>query len=87
MGKKRSLQENRTYQGNISCKDGHNKDRKGKDLTEAKEIKEGWQKYTKNYTRMFLMTWITMMVWSCKNSILKTEKHRETLKEYLNKQK
>ena len=25
MGKMRSLQENQRYQGNISCKDGHNK--------------------------------------------------------------
>ena len=47
MGKNWSLQENWTYQGNISCKDGHNKDKKGKDLTEAREIKEGWQEYTK----------------------------------------
>ena len=47
MGKNWSLQENWTYQGNISCKNGHNKDRKGKDLTEAREIKEGWQEYTK----------------------------------------
>ena len=28
MGKTRSLQENWRYQGNISCKDGHNKGRK-----------------------------------------------------------
>ena len=32
-------------QGNILCKDGHDKDRNGKDLTEAEEIKR-WQEYT-----------------------------------------
>ena len=31
---------------NISCKDGHDKGRKGKDLTEAEEIKKRWQEYT-----------------------------------------
>ena len=30
----------------ISCKDGHNKDRNGKDLTEEEEIKKRWQEYT-----------------------------------------
>ena len=28
MGKMRSIQENQRYQGNISCKDGHNKGQK-----------------------------------------------------------
>ena len=32
--------------GNISCKDGHNKGQKCKDLTEADEIKKRWQEYT-----------------------------------------
>ena len=36
----RSLQENERYQGNISCKDGSIKDRKGMDLTEAEDIKK-----------------------------------------------
>ena len=36
---KRSLQENWSYQGNISCKDGHDKGQK--DLTEAEEIRSG----------------------------------------------
>ena len=30
----------------MSCKDGHNKDRNGMDLTEAEDIKERWQEYT-----------------------------------------
>ena len=41
----RSLHENWSYQGNTSCKDGHNKRQNGKDLTEAGEVKERWQEY------------------------------------------
>ena len=40
---KRSLQENQRYEGNISCKDGHNKDRNHMNLTEAEDIKKRWQ--------------------------------------------
>ena len=39
-------QENKRYQENISCKDGHNKDRNGTDFTEAEGIKKRWQEYT-----------------------------------------
>ena len=42
----RSLQENERYQGNISCKNGHNKDRNGKNLTKAEDIKKRWREYT-----------------------------------------
>ena len=38
------------------------KDRNGKDLTVAEEIKKRWQKYT-DITKV-LMTQIIMMVWS-----------------------
>ena len=38
--------ENQREQGSILCKDGHHKDRNGKDLTEAEEIKKRWQEYT-----------------------------------------
>ena len=38
------------------------KDRNHKDLTEAEEIKKRRQEYTEELK--FLMTWITMMVWS-----------------------
>ena len=41
----RSLLENQRYQGNISCKDRHNKGQKWHDLTEAEDIKK-WQEYT-----------------------------------------
>ena len=39
-------QEYQRYQGNISCKDGHNKGQKWYGLTEAKDIKKRWQEYT-----------------------------------------
>ena len=45
MGKTRNLFKKISYQGNISCKDGHKKDRNGMDLTEAEDIKK-WQEYT-----------------------------------------
>ena len=40
MGKTREHFKKIRYQGNISCKDGHKKDRNGMDLTEAEEIKK-----------------------------------------------
>ena len=43
MGKPRDLFKR--YQGNISCKDGLNKDRNCMDLTEAEDTKQ-WQEYT-----------------------------------------
>ena len=40
-------------------------DRNGMDLTETEEIKKRWKEYTEElYTKMVLMTWITMMIWS-----------------------
>ena len=47
MGKTRDLLKKKRYQRNISCKDGHKKDRNGMDLTEAEDIKMRWQEYTK----------------------------------------
>ena len=44
------------------------KDRNGKDLKEAEEIRKRWQEYTKNYTKKVLMTWIATMVWSLNSS-------------------
>jgi len=40
------------------------KDRYGKDLTEAEEIKKRWQENTEELFKKVLMTQITMMVWS-----------------------
>ena len=47
MRKTRDLFKKIRYQGNISCKDGLDKDRNGMDLTEAEDIKKRWQEYTK----------------------------------------
>ena len=52
----------RDTKGTFYAKMGSIKDRNGKDLTEAEEIKR-WQEYT-NCTRKVLMARITMMVWS-----------------------
>ena len=41
------------------------KNRNGKDLTEAEEIKKRWQKYMEElYKKKILMTVITTVVWS-----------------------
>ena len=40
MGKIRDLFKKIRYQGNISCKDGHKKNRSSIDLTEADDIKK-----------------------------------------------
>ena len=40
------------------------KDRNGRDLTEAEDIKKRWQEYTEELYMKILMTWITMMMWS-----------------------
>ena len=45
MGKMRSLQENYT-KGTFHAKMGSIKDRNGRDLTEAEDIKKTWQEYT-----------------------------------------
>ena len=39
------------------------KDKNGKDLTEAEEIKR-WQEYTEELSKKVLVTQITTMVWS-----------------------
>ena len=47
----RSLQENWRYKGTFHAKMGTIKDRNGKDLTEAEEIKKRWQEYTELYKK------------------------------------
>ena len=47
MGKTRDLFKKMRYQGNILCKDGHNRGQKWYGLTEAEDIKKRWQEYTK----------------------------------------
>ena len=62
MGKTRDLfKKTGDIKGTFHAKMGTIKDRKSKDLTEAKEIKR-WQEYTEPYK--VLMTWIITMVWS-----------------------
>ena len=41
---------------------GFIKDRNGKDLTEAEDIKKRWQEYTEELYKKVSMTQITMMV-------------------------
>ena len=58
MGKTRDLiKKTRVIKGTFHERMDMIKDRNGKDLTEAEEIK-------KNYTKKVLMTWITTMMWS-----------------------
>ena len=47
IGKTRDLFKKIRYQGNIHAKMGSVKDRNGRDLTEAEDIKKKWQEYTK----------------------------------------
>ena len=46
MGKIRYLFKKIRYQGNISCKDGHKRERNGMNLKDAEDIKKRWQEYT-----------------------------------------
>ena len=48
--------------GNFHARMDTIKDRNGKDLKDAEDIKKRWQEYTENYTRKILMSWITMVV-------------------------
>ena len=49
--------------GTFHAKMGTIKDRNGKDLTEAEEIKK-WQEYIEELYIKVLMIWITMIMWS-----------------------
>ena len=52
----------RDTKGIFHAKMGTIKDRNGKDLTEAEDIKRSGNNTQKNYTRKIFMTQITMMV-------------------------
>ena len=52
----------RDTKGTFHAKMGSIKNRNGMDLTEAEDIKKGWQEYTKNCTRKSFMTQIIMTV-------------------------
>ena len=63
LGKTRDLfRKTEDTKGTFYAKMGSIKDRNGKGLTEAEEIKKRWQEYTKNCTRKIFMTQIIMMV-------------------------
>ena len=65
MGKTRDLfNKIEDIKGTFHARMGRIKDRNGKDLTEAEEIKKRWHEYTKELYKKVLMTQITTMVWS-----------------------
>ena len=70
MGKTRDLfKKTRDTKGTYHAKIGTIKDKNGKDLTEAENIKKRWQEYTGKLYKNVLITQITMMVWSLPRAI------------------
>ena len=62
-GKSRDLfKKIRDTKGTFHAKMGSIKDRNGRDLTEAKDIKKRWQEYTDNYTKKIFTTQIITML-------------------------
>ena len=57
-----------SIKGTFHPKMGLIKDRNGKDLIEAEEIKKRWQEYMEELYKKDLMTQITTMVWSLTQS-------------------
>ena len=51
----------RDTKGTFHAKMGSIKDRNGMDLTEAEEIKKGWQEYTELYKKISMMQITTIM--------------------------
>ena len=65
MGKTRDLLKKiRNTKGTFHAKKGSIKDRNGRDLTEAEDIKKRWQDTQKNYTEKIFTAHIITMVWS-----------------------
>ena len=63
MGKTRDLfKEIRDTKGTVNAKRGTLKDRNGRDLTEAEDIKKRWQEYTEEPSKKIFMTQIITMV-------------------------
>ena len=63
MGKTRDfLKKTGDIQGNFQARMGMIKDRNGKDLIKAQEMKKSGNNTQKKYTKKVLMTWITMMM-------------------------
>ena len=62
MGKTRDLfKKISDTKGTFHAKMGTIKERNGKDLTEAEDIKKRWQKYTEIYKKIFMTQIITMV--------------------------
>ena len=63
MGKTRDLfKKIRDTKGTFYAKMGSIKDRNGMDLTEAEDIKKGWQEHTKELYKKIFTTKTIMMV-------------------------
>ena len=63
MGKTRDLfKKIRDTKGTFHAKMGSIKDRNGRGLTEAEDIKKRWQEYTEDYTKKIFTTKIITMV-------------------------
>ena len=73
MEKTRDFQENQTYQGDISCKDGYNKEQKWYRPKETEDIKKRWQEYKELYKKDLndpdnhsgVITQIESDIWEC----------------------
>ena len=65
MGKTRDLfRKIGDIKGTYRARMGMLKDRNGRDLIEAEDIKKRQQEYPEELYKKVLMTWRTMMVWS-----------------------
>ena len=65
MGKTRDLfNKIRDTKGTFHVKIGSIKDRNSMELTEAEDIKKGWQEYTEELTKKIVMIQISMIVLS-----------------------
>ena len=63
MGKTRDLfKKIRDTKGTFHTKMSSIKDRNGRNLTEAEDIKKRWQEFTEELTRKIFMIWIITMV-------------------------
>ena len=75
MGKSRNLfKETGDIKGTFHARMGTIKDRNGKDIKKAKEIKKGWQEYTEElYKKVFMTQIITMLCSHLEPDILECE--------------
>ena len=62
MGKTRDhFKKIKDTKGTLHAKMGSIKDRNGRDLTEAEDIKKRWQEYTEVYKKIFMTRIITIV--------------------------